>query len=369
MYPTQMQDLTGKLPSERTAPGIQIRITDPELQAYLQRYPFATGPDETINRYVASIIAENIFFREAGTPAETRLLSPDETRLPTPEQGRVQELFAKVGMSAADQRVHINDFEWEANLVPRDAKNVLVIGCGDGIELLFLRAVLPEAQITAIDYHDSLLPGILDAAEVTLLVGDMHVHLRTLLPVYDLIFSNHTLEHLYDPDLTLAVLASLLKSGGHMLSVLPMNGQTGSPYLERVHRLVEQRSSTVARRIPMLDFVYLDFGHPWKTNPADISATLLRAGFEDIDIFQRRDHLCRPTEASRAELKRKRKFAVFLNTAIFGPIHFVAKTLFPGGAPLRLRSLIFAIERRLPFGANRSSNAFTEEALFVCRRP
>lgn len=36
---------------------------------------------------------------------------------------------------------------WEANLVPIDAKSVLVLGCADGTEIMFLRAVLPDASI------------------------------------------------------------------------------------------------------------------------------------------------------------------------------------------------------------------------------
>jgi SAM-dependent methyltransferase len=353
----------------RGAPGVQIRVTDPALQAYLQRYPFASGPDETMNLRAGVVVSENIFFREAGSEVETTLLSPGETQLPSLEMERVRELFVRIGMSAADREVYRNDFEWEANLLPRGARNVLVIGCGDGIELLFLRAVLPEAQITAIDYHDSLLPGVFDALGMTFLEGDMHGHLRSLEPVYDLIFSNHTLEHLYDPDRTLAILASLLVRGGSVLSILPMNSQPGSPYLQRTHQFIEKRASEADARIPMLDLVYIELGHPWKTNPSDIFATLMRAGFEDVRIFQRRDHLCRPTRASRAELERKRKSVIFLNSAMIAPVHFVAKMLFPGGVPLRLRKLIFAVERRLPFGTNRSANALSEEALFLCRKP
>ena len=364
-----MQNPTGESLPARGVPGVQIRVTDPSLQAYLQRYPFASGPDETMNLRAGAVVSENIFFREPGPEVGTTLLSPEERQLPILESERARELLERVGMSAAEREVHRNDFEWEANLVPRHAGNVLVIGCGDGIELLFLRAVLPEARITAIDYHDSLLPGIFDAVGMTFLEGDMHGHLQSLEPVYDLIFSNHTLEHLYDPDRTLAILASLLVSGGAMLSVLPMNGQPGSPYLQRAHQFIEKRSASADARIPMLDLVYIELGHPWKTNPSDIFATLTRAGFEDVRIFQRRDHLCRPTRASRAELERKRKSLIFLNSAMIAPVHFMAKVLFPGGVPLRLRKLIFAVERRLPFGTNRSANALSEEALFLCRKP
>src|SRR5665213_3197284 len=149
-----MQNPTGGPLPARGVPGVQIRVIDPSLQSYLQRYPFASGPDETMNLRADVVASENIFFREAGPEVETTLLSPVETQLPSLEMERVQELLVRIGLSAAEQKTHTNDFAWEANLVPREAGNVLVIGCGDGIELLFLRAVLPEARITAIDYHD-----------------------------------------------------------------------------------------------------------------------------------------------------------------------------------------------------------------------
>jgi SAM-dependent methyltransferase len=349
-------------------PGVQIRVTDPGLQAYLQRYPFASGPDEALNQQACIAASEGISFRPIGPDVEPTLLAPNETQLPPAELERLQNLFTQIGMSAVDQAIHRNDFAWEANLLPRNAKNILVVGCGDGVELLFLRAVLPEARITALDYNNTQLPGLAAAVGFTFLQGDMHTHLQSLAPVYDLIFSNHTLEHLYDPDQTLGTLARLLISGGHIVSILPLTGQSGTPFLEKIHTFITTRTST-ATRIPPLDLVYFDLGHPWKTNPSDIVATLTRAGFDDIEIFQRRDHLCRPTAAPSDALRSKRASAISLNTSLLGPLHAIAKRLFPRGLPLRLRSLLFAIERRLHFGTNRVMNAFCEEALFVGRKP
>jgi SAM-dependent methyltransferase len=357
------------MPSSRVEPGVQIRVTDPALQAYLQRYPFASGPDEALNRRARQVVSENIFYREVGPPVEPIALAPEDTKLPAAEAERIQQLFTRIGMDAATQAVHTNDFAWEANLIPRHARNVLVVGCGDGIELLFLRAVLPEARITAIDYYNSLLPGIAEATAVTFLEGDMHRHLSSLTAEYDLIFSNHTLEHLYDPDHTLATLSALLLSGGHMVSILPMVGAPGSPFLAHIHSFLQKKASNPAAQIPSVDLVYFDLGHPWKTNPSDIAATLTRAGFDDIRIFQRRDHLCRPTPASAADLGSKRASAMSLNSALLRPLRSAARLVFAGSVPLRVRSLLFALERRLSFGTNRSMNAFCEEALFLCRKP
>jgi SAM-dependent methyltransferase len=349
-------------------PGIQIRVIDAALQAYLQRYPFASGPNEAMNQRARTTVSKDIFFREVGPEVETVLLPQDQTHLSDAELARLLTLFSVIAMPPADHTIHINDFGWEANLIPRHAKNVLVIGCGNGVELAFLRAVLPEARITALDYHNYLIPGLAEAVDLAFLQGDMHDHLRSLSSEFDLIFSNHTLEHLYDPDHTLGILSALLTSGGHLVSILPMVGQSGTPFLGKINKFIATRATSKAD-IPLLDLIYFDPGHPWKTNPSDIVATLTRAGLNDIEIFQRRDHLCRPTSATSEQLHPKRKRAVSLNNAFLASSHSIAKLLFPRDVPLRLRSLIFAVERRLPFGTNRAMNALCEECLFICRKP
>jgi SAM-dependent methyltransferase len=264
--------------SSDCSPAILIQITHPESQAYLQRYPFASGPEPEMNDLGKNAVAAGIRFRPAGPKTVPVMLREKQTLLTDKEQGRVEELLDRIGMSAKQKRIHVDDFGWEVNLVPREAKNVLVVGCGDGIELIFLRAVLPDARITAIDYHNSLLPGLADVVGPMFLEGDIGNHLPRLHREYDLIFSNHTMEHLYAPDETLTVLANLLVAGGHVLSTMPMVGQKGTPFLGEVQRFTARRAIDPLAEIHPLELVYFDSGHPWKTNPRDLSGTLKRAG-------------------------------------------------------------------------------------------
>lgn len=46
-------------------PAIQIRIDDPKLQAYLQRYPFAQGPIPEMNVLGKRAIEQGIRYRPA----------------------------------------------------------------------------------------------------------------------------------------------------------------------------------------------------------------------------------------------------------------------------------------------------------------
>ena len=341
-------------------PAIQLQVVDPALQAYLQRYPFSTGPDAERNAQGIRALREGLFPRPMATPVSTTLLAPEDTHLAADEFARLQQLFQRVRLSAKARLKHTDDFEWEANQVPRTARNVLVIGCGDGIELLFLRSILPEAKITGIDYHDSLLPGIAEATGVSLLVGDMHAHLRSLARSYDLVFSNHTMEHLYNPDQTLATLRALLVPGGHIVSTLPMMAAEGTPFLARVRSFV----ASPEKKIHPLDLVFFDLGHPWKTNPSDIAATLARAGYSQIEVFQRREHLCRATVGPEAAIRQRRAIYRLLHAAFLDIPRTILKVLVPSGNAIPIGRLYFAVERRLPFGTNRFMNGLSEEALF-----
>lgn len=353
--------------SVRDRRAIQIDIADPEFQAYLQRYPFASGPDRHTNDICKKAVEDGIRFRDAAPEADVTMLQADQTHLASSETERVQELFNRIGLTAREKEKHLDDFEWEANLVPRAAKNVLVIGCGDGIELIFLRAVLPQANITAIDYRNSLLPRLADAVGLNFLEGDIGKHLPTLGQEYDLIFSNHTLEHLYAPDATLSVFARLLVQGGHLLSTMPIVGTDGTPFLGRIREFIRDRSSNAAATIHPLELDYFDCGHPWKTNPDDLMATLKGAGFTDVRIYQREGHRCRPAKLSDRQYRLRRNVMVFTHRIVFGAPRRLAMVLFPRNVPSWLPVLFFALQRRLPFGANRVVNFFSQESLFVAQ--
>ena len=96
---------------DRAAPGLQIDVADAELQAYLQRYPFASGPDEAKN-VRGRAAAEAIRLRKAGAPFAVTLLEPVATLLADEEERRLQLLFERVGVTVAEQRTYRVDFGW-----------------------------------------------------------------------------------------------------------------------------------------------------------------------------------------------------------------------------------------------------------------
>jgi SAM-dependent methyltransferase len=347
--------MSGMTPDPRC--GFEMRITDPAMQAYLQRYPFASGPDEAMNTASRAAIVEKLRPRPVGPPADVTRLELSESELSGDPLQRAQAILSQLNLAADRANTVTKDFSWEANLVPRSTKHLLVIGCGDGMELIFLRAVLPDARITAIDYYDNLTPKLKQLIGLEFLGGDMQQHLRSLTAKFDLIFSNHTLEHLYTPDETMATLYGLLSPGGTLVSVLPMDGKPTSPFRDKISRVAEQKSLAPA------DMSYIDAGHPWKTNPSDLTRTLASVGFTDITFYQRAAHLSRFKAMDDKQLARAHKSGRTWESLFFGPVHAVARVLFPRSAPAGLLKLLYAAERRVPFGPNTLKNLYTEEVL------
>lgn len=237
-----------------------------------------------------------------------------------------------------------------------------MIGCGDGTELLFLRATLPDSQILALDYVDGVSEQRKRMVGMEFIGGDLHRHLKSLQPVYDLIFSNHTLEHMYTPEETLATLFQLLVPGGVLVSTLPMDANPGSPFLGRVESLA------TAEHIHPLDYVFLDAGHPWKTNPGNLNATLQAAGFSKVLLYKRAAHLTRELNSGDRTLPILQGLSVATHHVLFGLPRSVLKLLFPNRVPEKVVKGLLAIERRTPFGANSVKNRYTHETLIYATK-
>lgn len=349
-------------------PAYEIGIEDLSLQAYLQRWPYATGPDPEKNIAARKALRQCLRRRElwAG-PSPVVLLAPEQTLLPQEEMGRIRSFLRELKCEGARERELMNDFAWEVNLVPRSARNVLDVGGGDGMELLFLRAVLPHAKITVVDYSDRLAPQVRRLVNPTVIAGDLNVHLRELPGGFDLIYSNHTLEHLYTPDQVMQTLYRLLLPGGSLISVLPMDANPGGLFQGKMARLAE------AKTIHPLDIAYLDMGHPWKTNPADLHRTLLGAGYRQVTLYQRVLHRSRFARGGPLRLAMGMRIGQALCALSFGTVRRLARLLLPQREPARVATqvsrLLLAVERRVWFGTGRLKNHYAAEVLLHAVKP
>jgi SAM-dependent methyltransferase len=348
---------------DQSSDAFQLTVQDPDMRFYLQRFPFLMGPDGTMNQLGREAVLNGLAPRNRARVATVvHRLMPQETELTTDQAERLRSIMDKSGVPEAARAEMIDDYGWEAKLVPQDVKDALVIGCANGTELMFLRAVLPNANITAIDYEDEIPEARKRAIGLRFFQGDMNALLESFGQEFDLISSNHTLEHLYTLDEVLATLAGLLRPNGALISTLPMDGMDGSPFLEKVKDAVRRRT------IHPLDIVYLDAGHPWKTNPRDIDVTFQEVGFAQPLLYQRQLHLSRFAAYGEKWFKVELALGRTLHTLFFGGPRSIAKVLFPKNPPRILVRVLLGLERRVWFGSNILKNRFTQEVLVLARK-
>jgi ubiquinone/menaquinone biosynthesis C-methylase UbiE len=91
-----------------------------------------------------------------------------------------------------------------------DVRNILVVGCGDGMEAAVLSYNL-EASVTGIDVETNFNPNATGYA--TLQYGDATA-LEFADESFDLIYSFHALEHIPDPLKALSEMQRVLRNGG-----------------------------------------------------------------------------------------------------------------------------------------------------------
>jgi SAM-dependent methyltransferase len=236
---------------------------------------------------------------------------------------------------------------------------VLVLGSATCREAIFVRARLPEARIVCADFVDRRLPSIESALRIRFHQGDFHDLLERWQGEFDVVFSNHVLEHLFDPEHTLRLIRRALRPGGVLVSALPLDGQRGAPFSQMLNR----------KRLHALDMCAVDVAHAWKTNVSDLRRALSEAGFADL-TFSGRDRFFAHAGkrfSSRASFERRRRQGMLLNRLLFASLRGVLKRLVPDDAPRLLTRVVFGLEQRLWFGSNRLKNAFSIECLLVAR--
>ena len=344
--------------------AIRTFVTDPKLRAYIQQHPFLTGPDENANAQALLAIRSGIrVSRRDGAGVIKR--QPSLALALTPEENkRAADYLRAVGMSEAQIHHAQHDFGWRVFRVPAECKSILCLGSGEGEELAFLRAKAPAARIVVLDYVQKVRQSLLAAVNAHFIACDLVGELSAHPHLYDLVFSNHTLEHMFDPDQVLALIHKRLNPGGMIVSGLPLDGDATVPLQPFIAEICASAS-----RLHAIDLGVFDAGHPWKTNANDLTSSLWAAGFSNIAILQRADAPFRsePDHDRRASLPKAllgTAHSVFFKTA-----RFALKALFPAHPPHQVLRLLVALERRVPFGANRLKNTYAPDVTFSAVKP
>jgi len=350
-------------------PALLCRIADTAVQAYIQHYPFCSGPDAARNAACRRLIAASLELRSPAPPAVERiaLAGLPDGWIGVDRRARFAAALAAAGVPADRHEYFLRDLGWKVLHAPAESRRILAMGCGGGAELVFLRAMFPEAEISAVDFDDSVPAGWKTTLGVSFEKRHILDYLADRAGAFDLVFSNHVVEHFYDPEDALARIRAALRPGGAMVAAMPLDGDAATPYYAAMtamaRRAAESPASEDGAGGLTLEYGVLSAGHPWKTNEADLAATLQGAGFGNIAILRKTDYPSRQYTRSRPALERHVRFGFALDGLLLRPLRGLIRLAFPRRIPERAGFLYYALERRCWFGRTNLVNLISPEVL------
>jgi SAM-dependent methyltransferase len=348
-----------KMASEQ---AVLLSIKDSSLHPFFQKYPFLNGNDPIARTAALKSLCGSMVVRNSNSDVEINRLDATDVVWWTDEENRAKQTLRNKGIAEGDVDQLWGEFSWKMLAVPHDAKRILSIGCGGGAELFFLRLRAPNAAIKAVDWSDTISPEFRDVDRVEFSVHDL-TNLEDFPDRnFDVIFSNHVIEHMYDPDKVIPQIRKLLAPGGIFVSAMPLDGQGNVGFKDAILKLFKSQ-----QKIGATDALILNCGHPWKTNFSDLNQTLNAAGFVHVDFFQREWSLLRFLPYNDEQRRKKLALAMRLHQAIVRPAQNAAKALFGVNPPMLVIRLFEAFERRIFFGTNRIHRDLSMETVFVAR--
>ena len=121
--------------------------------------------------------------------------------------------------------------------IPQDIGNILVVGCGSGLEAAILAQKL-EADVVGIDMEDNFDSEAINFASLE--VGDA-MSLRFPDSSFDFVYSYHALEHIDNPAIALKEMKRVLKDGGGYW--------IGTPNRSRLIGYIGSKRATIDQKI------------------------------------------------------------------------------------------------------------------------
>ena len=346
-----------------------IQIANSKHQEYVQKNPFLLGPDVALNRELSEAWQANLDIRRPlRVPYHHETFEVPLNDLVTERDWKaIVRTSASVGLNEADARGAVNAWGWKLVRAPRDARRILSIGCALGQELVVLRALFPDADLHGVDY-DMAVPS---EWQKTLRLGELKSqpiedYLSSHPQSFDLVFSNHTLEHLSAPDRTLRLMRQALVPGGTCVSALPLEGDESNPFYGDLSRIAEG----VDKADPQLDLEFINPGHAWKTNREDLAATFYASGFRDIRMFTRANypayvHLHNHTPWHVSTFQPRRLVGSLLEQATFRLLRRGLRRIYPHEIPQSAVKMYYRLAGRCWFSRVRLLHALMHETVVV----
>ncbi len=331
--------------------AFQIKIDDIELQKYAQTYPFVNGVDSSLNRKLRSATRENLKTRlSRNVSFEHRIVNGELSDfLSYEDQEKIMGVAKKLRLTGEQVQQLMSQFAWKVAHIPREAERILCFGCAAGNELIAVRALFPKAKLYAVDYSLNIRQSWINYLNMTDYVSmrfdDFFIKNTTK---FDAVFSNHVLEHLYDPDKTLELVKNSCISGGKIVSALPLEGTSYNPHYRKLLDITANN-----RELTALEFSWLNLGHPWKTNIQDLTTTFENAGYHNIVVVSRSFYpsgFPQLNPLDHSSWLKLLKIGNQMNITFLEPVRSITEKIFLGEVPEIFVKLYLALDSRLWFG-------------------
>ena len=348
--------------------GMRFAV-DEQTAIYLQTTSFLADVDPSLNQQLRSTLPANTVRRRAhssSTVCEELAGHPNQL-LTAGQWSELHALGERLGLSPEECRGIGYYFGWKVNLAQSTPSRILAFGCSTGRECIALKALFPHARQVLLDFNLQIPAAWATELNIEAMKTMTLEKYSAQEPAgFDLIFSNHTLEHLPDPDEALGQLYSLLNPGGVIVSAIPLEWYEGSQSKRAMEKMKAEGT------LHQLDCAELQLGHLWKASPRDVADTLERVGFTRARLVQRVDYPSgwrnhRPMH--RLDLQRREKLGLALNNVFLKPLRAVLKRTFPHGMPDVAARAYFALEARLWFSSMQLHHTTVRELTFVAVKP
>lgn len=344
----------------------RIKINE-NLQRNVQQNPFINSKDKNINiEIINAIKSDKIEINELSFDPDKPIICWEE--FSSPKQFIYDFFQKKITDFNLDKIINkktVSDailrFNWKFEKINFNKKKILSLGCGDGMELFFLRSKFPESTIHAVDWSKNINPNVLKSLNVKFEENNIYDFLRKNENSYDFIYSSYFLEHSYDVDLLFTLINKSLISGGIIASNLPLISFFGTSYYKFL------KKALVDKNINQIDGGLIDLGHAWKTNEYDLYKTLEINGFSDINIYGNSNSVVPHKKITMNQYIKNANLKFKLNNFFIKPIKSIINMIFGNNINYWVLKIFIRITRSWPIADGQIAN-HVPEVLFTAKK-
>jgi 2-polyprenyl-3-methyl-5-hydroxy-6-metoxy-1,4-benzoquinol methylase len=180
---------------------------------------------------------------------------------------KIVELLSSKKTSMSEQLTRnlldtASHFQWKIDALrqySRKPKRICSVGPGQGYELVYLRLAFPFSEIYYIDHVDQVDETIKTLVSANRIGIDLMEDNKSHYLSFDMIFSNHCLEHFCDPISVLKRMLNLAKNEGIVATAIPTDLDSRLPLSSTLLKLINN-----PELVTLFDGPLLDIGHSLK---------------------------------------------------------------------------------------------------------